>query len=564
MNDLDSILPQGENVQKKENIATPEEIKMEAPLEQLQNETNFAAMNEAEQAAETVDSQEECFNAEPEQYRDAVSAQTVPPAQQPQQAQSQQAYYYQQPSDTAYYNQNRPQENYAYPEEPIKKVKKKGKGTAVFITLACLIVIGAVSLFAVLLLGNSDGNSNSLSDVPELSAVTVADVPEEGLTAAEVYQKVYKSSVSILAYDQASGDLGVLGSGVIFQEDDQKQYTYIVTCAHVISDSDYNLKVELWNGDVYTAEVINYDVNSDIGVIRIKASGLQIAEFADSDEMQPGATVYAIGSPYSSKFAGTFTRGIVSAVNRLVTLTNYQLCCIQHDAAINNGNSGGALLNAYGQVVGINALKINVSNYEGLGFAVPSNTVIKIINSIIETGIAPKAAKLGISYVQAIYHSQFLSDVIEENDYPAGAILVAEIAADSSLYNSELKVNDIIIGVNGEDLNNPDMLVKLIQESSVGDVLELNVIRLHMNEDGTDYTEIETFTVSAALVEFDAAAEQTDELEGKEDFYEYFGDDSGNYEDFYEYFYDYFYGGNAPGGNGEMPGNDENQFVIPD
>lgn len=458
------------------------------------------------------------------------------------------------------------QRSYAYPNEPVKPVKKKGKGLAVFIALSCFLVIGAATLFAVLMFGDDIDSGNSLTEVPKLSAVSTAETPEEGLSAAEVYQKVFKSSVSILAYDQKSGDLGVLGSGVIFQEDDQRQYSYVVTCAHVISDAAYNLKVELWNGSIYSAEVVNFDEGSDIGVIRIKEAGLQIAEFADSDAMQPGATVYAIGSPYSSKFAGTFTRGIVSAVNRLVTTqTNYQLCCIQHDAAINSGNSGGALVNAYGQVVGINALKINVSNYEGLGFAVPSNTAIKIINSIIETGIAPKAAKLGISYVQAIYYSQFLSDVVEENNLPAGSILVAEINEDSSLYNTEMKVNDIIIAVNGEDLTDPDLLVKFIQDSTVGDTLELTVIRLKMNEDDTDYTDIETYTITATLVELDLTADkQEDQYEGQEDFYEYFGDDSGDYEDFYDYFYDYFYGENAPDGN-QRPSEDKgNEFTIPE
>ncbi len=454
-------------------------------------------------------------------------------------------------------------QNYAYPNETVKPVKKKGMGIAAFIAIACVLVIGASVLFAIMLLSNNTGNS--LTEVPKLSSVSTAETPEEGLSAAEVYQKIYKSSVSILAYDQTSGDLGVLGSGVIFQEDESKKYTYVVTCAHVINDSTYNLKVELWDGSVYSAEVVNYDDGTDIGVIRIKTSGLQIAEFADSDTMQPGATVYAIGSPYSSKFAGTFTRGMVSAINRLVTTqTSYQLCCIQHDAAINNGNSGGALVNAYGQVVGINALKINTSNYEGLGFAVPSNTVIKVINSIIETGIAPKAAKLGISYVQAIYYSQFLSDVIEENNLPAGAILVAEISKESSLYNTEMKINDIIIAVNGQDLNNPDLLVKLIQESTVGDTLELTVVRIHMNEDNTDYTELETYTITASLVELNLQEESNDQSQDQEDFYDYFGDDSGNYEDFYNYFYDYFYGENGPQGDNSLPNNDDNQFSIPE
>ncbi len=460
------------------------------------------------------------------------------------------------------------QPSYAYPNEDKNQKKSKSKGKAAFLAIACVLLVSVVGIFAIVLSRGSAGMSNDkngLTDVPHVSAVSSADTESEGLSAAEVYQKVFKSSVSVLAYKQSSGELGVIGSGVICQEDSEQKYSYIVTCAHVINDSSYNIKVELWDGSVHTAEVVNYDNTNDIGVIRIAKTGLTIAEFGDSDEIQPGATVYAIGSPYSSKFAGTFTRGMVSATNRLVTTqTSYQLCCIQHDAPINHGNSGGALVNAFGQVIGINALKITAEGYEGLGFSVPSSTVIKVINSIIESGIAPKAPKLGISYVQAIYYSQFLSDFIEENNLPAGSILIADITEDSSLANTDLQVNDIVTAVNGEALTTPDMLVQLIQNSDVGDSFELTVVRIIMNEDGSDYIDTQTFTVTATLVE-KKDTEESSSQDAQEDFYEYFGDDSGNYEDFYEYFYDYFYGNgiNPDGDNGGKPGND-NQFTIPE
>ncbi len=466
------------------------------------------------------------------------------------------------------YQQNMYQQNmYAYPQGQEAAVQKKSKGKAAFLAIACVLFVLAIGIFTIVITTglNSSGNSdNGLRDVPHVSAVSSAESNDEALSAAEVYQKVFKSSVSILAYKQNGGELGVLGSGVICQEDTGKTYTYIVTCAHVINDPSYNIKVELWDGTVHTAEVVNYDDSNDIGVVRIKATGLQIAEFGDSDDIQPGATVYAIGSPYSSKFAGTFTRGMVSAVNRLVTTqTSYQLCCIQHDTPINNGNSGGALLNAYGQVIGINALKITAEGYEGLGFSVPSTTVIKVINSIIETGLAPKAPKLGISYVQAIYYSQFLSDLIEENNLPAGSIVVADINDDSSLKDTELQENDIITAVNGQDLTTPDLLVQLIQNSQVGDSFELSVARIIMNEDGTDYVDIETFTVTAVLVEKTDADQDSASDDAQEDFYNYFGDDSGSYEDFYEYFYDYFYG-QGGSGDGNNSQDDDNRFSIPE
>lgn len=456
------------------------------------------------------------------------------------------------------------QQQYMYPgQTPAPAKKKKSKGKAVFAVIACVAVITALALFAASLIGNGilDNNVTSGVNDTDVPKVSLVEPDEEGLSAAEVYQKVFKSSVSVLAYSQSSGELEVLGSGIVCQVDNENKYTYIATCAHVISDPSYNLKVELWDGSVYTAEVVGFDATNDIGAVRIHTTGLTVAEFASSDDIQPGATVYAIGSPYSSKFAGTFTRGMVSATNRLVTTqTNYQISCIQHDAPINNGNSGGALLNANGQVVGINALKINSGGYEGLGFAVPSKTVLKVVNSVIETGVAPKTPILGISYVQATYYSQFLSDLIEENGLPAGAILVAEITDNSSLKNSELKVNDIIISVDGDDLNAPDLLVQKIQNSSVGDKMVLSVVRIVMNEDGTDYVELEYFDVTATLVEKTEESANSEE-EDKEDFYNYFGEDSGDYEDFYNYFYDYFYGQDS-NGNNEKP-KDDKHFTIP-
>ena len=166
--------------------------------------------------------------------------------------------------------------------------------------------------------------------------------------------------------------------------------------------------------------------------------------------------------------------------------------------------------------------------------------------------------------MQAIYYSQFLSDFIEENNLPAGAIVVAGINEDSSLVNTDLKENDIITEVNGEPLTTPDILIQLIQNSNVGDSFEFTIVRIAMNEDGTDYVDYQTFTVTASLVE-NKAAEESSEQNAQDDFYEYFGDDSGSYEDFYKYFYDYFYGDDtSPDYPEESTHANDNQFTIPE
>ena len=560
-NDAESLQHSNEEIAEiNQDVDSANDVPAEEQVEILQNEIDCPetqASDEACASDETSDSiEQQPINSSQQAFNQHSQLNFNPPATQP----AYQQQYYQHPPVQ--------QPTYAYPQDNMNQSKNKSRGKAIFLAIACILIVCVVGIFAVVLTRSNNGltnNNNGLSDVPHVSAVSSAENQGEGLTAAEVYQKVFKSSVSVLAYKQATGELKVIGSGVICQEDSAKKHSYIVTCAHVINDSNYNIKVKLWDGSVHTAEVVNYDNTNDIGVIRIAQTGLVVAEFGNSDEIQPGATVYAIGSPYNTKFAGTFTRGMVSATNRLVTTqTGYQLCCIQHDTAINHGNSGGALINAYGQIIGINALKITADGYEGLGFAVPSSTVIKVINSIIENGFAPKTPKLGITYVQAIYYSQFLSDFIEENNLPAGAIVVAGINEDSSLVNTDLKENDIITEVNGEPLTTPDILIQLIQNSNVGDSFEFTIVRIAMNEDGTDYVDYQTFTVTASLVE-NKAAEESSEQNAQDDFYEYFGDDSGSYEDFYKYFYDYFYGDDtSPDYPEESTHGNDNQFTIPE
>ena len=390
-----------------------------------------------------------------------------------------------------------------------KRPKKRGAGMVVLIVLLCVAAAIAIAGIAIGLSrsnDNSTGNHNNAienetnADGPSIDlAVQPEQVTNETnnggvLTSQQVYSKILESSVGVLLYSQSTGQLASEGSGVIIGEDNNGQYTYIVTCAHVIRASDVTYKVLLSDDSTYSAEIVGYDSRTDIGVLRIEASGLKQAEFADVSTLEVGQTVYAIGNPGGSEFAGSFTDGMISAIARPVSSsTGYTTKCIQHTAAINPGNSGGALVNEYGQVIGINSMKIVETEYEGMGFAVPSDIVQEIVNDLIVNGYVPDRAKLGITYRPATAYETY-SMVIQIRGLPKGALVIEEISSDSDLNNTEAQPGDMIVAVNGQDLDDTELLTSIIEDSSAGDALTLSMVRIN-----TDYSLTE-FDVTVRLV----------------------------------------------------------------
>ncbi|MCD7775174.1 MAG: trypsin-like peptidase domain-containing protein, partial [Clostridiales bacterium] len=327
-------------------------------------------------------------------------------------------------------------------------------------------------------------------------------------------------NVGVLIYQNDS--LYTEGSGVIAQEDETGTYTYIITCAHVINYSSVDVSVLMADGTEYAAEVVGFDTRTDIGVVRIEASGLTCAEFANSDELIVGQTVYAVGNPGGSEFFGSITNGIISAIDRPITSsTNYEMECIQHTAAINPGNSGGALVNGEGKVIGINSMKIASTEYEGMGFAVPSNVVVSVFNSIIENGYVAGRAKLGISYASPSNYSQTYSMYVQMKGLPSGTIVIAEIDSESAFTDTDVQVGDMITAVNGTDMTDTGMLADMIEDMSVGDTITLTIVRV----DTTTWTQTE-FDVTVTLVEDKSGTsveeETTTNSSSMEDWYEYF------------------------------------------
>ena len=300
--------------------------------------------------------------------------------------------------------------------------------------------------------------------------LTYRDAAGEKLTIQEVYRKVNPSTVTV-AVELPRGGMSI-GTGVIITEDG-----YIITNAHVIAGGTV-CHVILDSGTRYTASLIGYDTEKDLAVIKAEdtdghaAQGLPAAEFGDSDALSVGDTVYAIGNPLGIELRGTLTDGIVSAINRDVNVSGVSMTLIQTNAALNNGNSGGPLINEYGQVVGINVMKMGMNRYstasvEGLGFAIPISTSAYMINDLLRCGEVRGEPILGISVdVQPAY-------------LPDGqqALRVYTIDRGGPGANAGLRVDDLIFEADGERVETSNDLLRVRHRHAVGEEMTLRVFR---------------------------------------------------------------------------------------
>lgn len=228
------------------------------------------------------------------------------------------------------------------------------------------------------------------------------------------------------------------GSGVIYKEDG-----YIITNYHVIADtlSSDNSTITVYldnNTDKgYKASVINYNISCDLAVLKIDKTGLNAIDIADSDNLKVGQYVVAIGSPAGLEFMGSTTFGIISGLNRQISTTNGNMKLIQTDAAINPGNSGGALVNTKGELVGISSSKLVNESYEGMGFAIPVNTVVKICDNLIaHEGEGDPYTGISLSY-------NYTAEILKYYGYPEGAV-VSGVDSGSPAAKAGIKRGDII------------------------------------------------------------------------------------------------------------------------
>ena len=374
-------------------------------------------------------------------------------------------------------------------EKPKKKLA--GWKIALIAVLCAVVVISGIGGAFYLAFRGDDAGDVSV-ETQETPQIDIEDIPSSGtLTPEQIAAKVKPSVVAFLTYNNTTS---ASGSGVVMGEDSTHAYTYFLTCAHML-DGFTNAVVQLEDETQYDAEIVGYDNRTDIGVVRVKATGFTAAEFGDSTQLQVGNDVYAIGNPGGTSFYGSFTEGIISAIDRPVNSElGYTQVCIQHTAAINSGNSGGALVNEYGQVIGINSSKIADDSFEGMGFAVPIATAKSVAESIIANGYVPGRPMLGIQYT-SVYSNSTYAVIAQIAKLPKGSIVISSIAQNSSFSGTDVQAGDIITQVNGKDLETSDSLREVVDGANVGDKLTLTVCRVSANY------EIQQEQVEITLVE---------------------------------------------------------------
>lgn len=278
--------------------------------------------------------------------------------------------------------------------------------------------------------------------------------------------------VSVTYYEQSFwGELAegeAEGSGVIYSEDG-----YIITNYHVIQEavnsSNSAVKVTLANKEEYEATIVGADETTDLALLKIEAEGLTPAKFADSDKINVGEYAIAIGNPLGKEFAGSVTVGYISAVNRTITADGRTYNVIQTDAAINPGNSGGALVNSKGEVVGINTVKISDESVEGLGFAIPSNYALKIIEELKENG------KIVRPYI-GIYGIDLDKTLASRNNLVEG-VYIYKISANSPAQELGLQRGDVIVEFDGQKVLTINEINTIKNEKNIGDKVKIKVYR---------------------------------------------------------------------------------------
>ena len=349
---------------------------------------------------------------------------------------------------------------------PEKDYQNEKRGLKIF-ALIMAIVIALTSATAVgYFMGKNSVSGRYYSSTTKLD---LASKPKdkEGMTATEIYNAVNESIVGIRAYNKSTVKDA---SGVIYSKDG-----YIITNDHIYDGiAAAKFKVYLYDGSEREATYVAGDTVSDIAILKLKdTKNLKPAVFGNSKELVYGEPTVAIGRPNGAMEPNCITEGIVSLTKRRVTgATNYSSSLIQTDSAINPGSSGGALLNMYGQVVGITSSKMTGDQYDSVGFAIPTVTVKRVADQLVKNGKVTDRAKLGITYTE-------ISSVYAEiNNFDSTGIYVVTISETADAYG-KLTKGDLITHINGIAITCDDVVLDIIEESRAGDPVTLTVKSLN-------------------------------------------------------------------------------------
>ena len=358
-------------------------------------------------------------------------------------------------------------------EIPTYIVNKKEKKTSSNIILVLVVALmGAVigSLVTSVFVNNDSDVKQVINGITNKYEIVETDSPVVAI-AAKVSPSVVgiKVTYSYEIFRGFSTETEGEGSGIIYSEDG-----YIVTNYHVIEEAidDEKAKVEValaGSEEWIEAKIIGHDEITDLAVIKIDKKGLQAADFGTSTNLKVGDIAVAIGNPLGSEFAGTVTSGVISALNRSVTTDGRTYKLIQTDAAINTGNSGGALANSKGEVIGINTVKIVATGVEGIGFAIPSDEALPIIKELIENKkiSRPNIGIAGINVTEQIAKAYNMTV----------GIYVSEVLEGGPAEKAGFKQGDIIIKAEGKEIKTMEELNAIKYKYKIGDTFKVTVLR---------------------------------------------------------------------------------------
>ena len=382
------------------------------------------------------------------------------------------------------------------PDVSGRREKKKGRaGRIIFSVVSAIVFLGAgFGIACVTARGRGvisnfvTGNKHMTFDLPlsERPSQMASDLKDEygRYTAEGIAEVCGQSVVSLDIYGTNSISPNGQGSGIIISSDG-----YIVSNAHVVDKGTVAIKVVLNDGSEYAAEVIGSDPKTDIAVIKIPAQGLAAAEFGDSDQVKLGEEVVAIGTP--AGYRNSVTKGIVSGLDRRVKPENSDMYirCIQVDAPINPGSSGGALFNMWGQVIGVTSSKLASVDYEGIGFAISTQEAKPVIEALMEHGKVLDRSRMGITFFM-------ISEVTAEAYGVKPGVCIDSIDPDCDIANTELQRGDIITEMNGIDVMTLDDVPSYVKSFKPGTEMTCHVYR-----PATEEEEASEFDISFKLEE---------------------------------------------------------------
>ncbi len=360
--------------------------------------------------------------------------------------------------------------------DPMENYKPMSKGLKVFCLVMATVLLLTVTTAGGYFLGRSSVSHNYIGSNVEVD-LEARPTDTEVSTPAQIYAKVNESIVGIRIYNQ-HGQVSD-ASGVIYSEDG-----YIVTNDHIYSEIGApKFKVFMHDGTEYNAVYVAGDTVSDLAVLKIEGGkGFKVAQFGDSEQLINGEGVVAIGRPNDATDNSSITSGVISLTKRRVkTTSSYTARLIQTDSAINPGSSGGALVNMYGQVVGITSSKLAGVEYDAIGFAIPTKTMKRVVEQLISSGKVTDRAKLGITYTEVN------SVTAEIENHAAVGLLVVSVGEDSDIFG-KVGEGDIITHINGIAITNDDLVLDVIEDCKAGDTVSLTVLLKNGNIADYDVT----------------------------------------------------------------------------